>query len=371
MSNIEFRSQRKTFFLLLISAILLAFLIDFLASLTFEQVRLYSWEQLLLLVVSVISITVVITPLILTEPRLSIIKDFNIPVVFKIIDDNIKVIDVDGYYVSLSNKLAVEDIFENNLVLKKRFLKSIKSTKSRYSKGDTASDEWNFFFIRNLAQYLIWETYEVTISTDYFNRLQRYGEPETPTSDVPFQDYDKNLRDNLFISAFTRSERKPEGDTSDTASASTEYGRWINPDFVTLKIPFGTKLVVGSPEEINPHLLFKGKFGELKIEYSIYSLGLDGEKISLFTKEELDFSPEGNENYTSWMINIEVSMKLSRFASFRKGLVDFLNWSDAVISQFEMLDWALFLKRIPHQKIRLLEEKLDIVLDEIKRLKKK
>lgn len=371
MNNLKVRSQRKTLLMLLISVILLAFLIDLLASLVFEQVRLYSWQQLLVLVVSAIVITVLITPIILTEPYPTIIKQFNIPIVFKLKRNRIKIIDVEDYFVSLAAKIDVEDIFQNNPILKKRFLDSFKTRQSEEeSELERAFEEWNFFFVRNLAQYLIWSKYQTAIATDYFDRLETYRGLKIPSTEISFGDYPKGLANNLFISTFTSTERKPEGDISDTVMASTEYGEWMNPAFLSLRFPHGMKLIAEDSEKINPSLLFKGIHGELRIEYSVSSLTIEGQKISMFTSEELDFHPDREKYNPSWNIRIVISLKLSRFASFRKGLPDFLDWSETVISELEEMDWSLFLKRIPHYRIRKLENKLDKVIDELRHLKK-
>ena len=73
----------------------------------------------------------------------------------------------------------------------------------------------------------------------------------------------------MFIVDFTSPEKKPEGDASDVASAYTEYGEWLNPDYLYLEVPEGVKLDAESVDNYTPCLRFEGNCGKLKIQFGV------------------------------------------------------------------------------------------------------
>lgn len=349
-----YRPQRKSFYTLVISAIVLAFLLGLLSASIYEVAKTYLGKDLPFLAIALIIIVFFVIPFTSIEQPPMFVKILYIPLVFLMKKEHIKFIDAEDYNVSLTGHLAVEEIFQYRPAYEKRFLESLKHIDEMRKRADvTEEKEWAYLFLKHLTQYLFWERIE-TFYSDFFNKMRELK--KVKTLKVLFADYPDELSANMFVQFFTSSEKKPQEDVSNIAETGTKYGTWKNPDFLYLEFPENVTLEVGNLESFKPFLKFKSKFGELRIEFGIFSLTVEGQKIRFFTDEKLDF--EDFLKTPEFEAVCRMVIRFSRFSTLRGGFEDYIEWTDALMDSLIEMDWGYFLRKVPIEKISKIENRI-------------
>ena len=309
-------------------------------------------EYLTVIAITSIIVVILVIPFAYVERPPLYIKRIGIPIIFLKKKRGIQLVDVKDYDPSISASIAVDELFRFQPTYEKRFIESLERVKEKWIKGNLGREEWVYSFIKHLGYYLLWSKIQ-TFCIDYFDEIKELK--DVKTSRLLFKDYPTELSSNIFIRFFTSSEKKPQEDTSNVVINVGKYGTWMNPDFLYLEVPEGVTFEVGGINGI-PFLKFKSKFGELKIEFEVFSLSMLGEKIRFYTTEKLDF--EDFPNVASFELVCRVTHSFSRFSTLRVGFENYVEWIDALVNKLDEMDWRLFLQRIPIEKISEIEKRI-------------
>lgn len=215
MSDIQniYRSQRSNLITLILSSILLSLLINLISNI-FSQYISYDFN--ISIIITILTVVLLIILLFFGfDIPLTIYRTIKIPLIFKIENEKLKIIAIEGYRILKDLEYKLSQYFEE-------FKDSEKHIASLFTKYSSWDDDELSHFINDLMQYIVWDIFL------YFHHSNQKVLRKENLYHIDYDAYPDELKDNFLLS-FHHDEREK------WAEIHRKRGDKVSEDYYKLK----------------------------------------------------------------------------------------------------------------------------------------
>lgn len=330
MSDIQnvYRSQLSNFITLICSSILLAFIINIMSNI-FSDFIPHGTELYVFIIIITVSLLFITIYYGFATP-IAIHKTITIPLIFKIENNKLKIIAIEGYRIQKDFEYQLSEYF-------KIYTNSEKHIISLFSKQlPYGYDNELVRFLNDLAQYAIWDILY------YFHSSNQKVLRKKGLYKIDYEDYPEELRDN-FLLKFHHDEREK------WAEIHRHKGESVYEEYYVFKFISKSDIIV--EDKLKKHFEIKSEFGSISLNHSRYSLPVSYYSIKNLTPIKLDFLHRENKNTHSFCIYLNLTVNFNRLANLRPKYEDYIEWINDFIIHLDSYDWEKFLEFIINEKI--------------------